>query len=213
MFRLSVVQKVGFVALTAVTVALMPASVSADVIDFDALPDGTVVTDQFPQATFSTTTGSENTAIGTSADADTPPNILCTGPVGEQPTCIEDTYIDFTVPVNALTFWAIAANRHGPTATFNIYEDGVFSGSVPLDGGGGNVFVDLSEFANVTRLEIVDILDDPDRNGIGWDTFTFTPVSPDDDGGVPAVNGIGTMLLLLALLGTGFHFLRRRATS
>ena len=35
----------------------------------------------------------------------------------------------------------------------------------------------------------------------------------DDDGDVPAVSGIGILLLLLAMLGTGVYFVRRRATS
>ena len=209
MFRLSLAQKTGFVGLTAVAVALMPASVSADTIHFDDVPHGTIVTDQYPQATFSSNAVNENTVINTARGPNTLPNILCSGPVGEEPNCIEDTYIDFTVPVNDLTFWAIAANFPGPTATFNVFEDGVFSGSVPLDGGAGNVFVDLSEFINVTRLEIVDILDDPDlRNGIGWDTFTFTPVSP-----VPAVSYRVLPVLPLLLLTTSTALLLWRRHS
>ncbi len=35
----------------------------------------------------------------------------------------------------------------------------------------------------------------------------------DDDGDVPAVRGIGTVLLLLVILGTGVYFVRQRATS
>ncbi len=34
--------------------------------------------------------------------------------------------------------------------------------------------------------------------------------SPDD---VPTVSGLGTVLLMLTILGTGVYFVRRRATS
>ncbi len=190
------------------TMVLLQASASAEVIDFDGLPKETVVTDQFPSATFSSSTGNSNRAIEYDG-ADSLPNILCTGPIGEPQNCIEDTYIDFAIPVNDLTFWAIAANVSGPTATFNVYEDGVFSGSVLLNGGGGNVFADLSQFSDVTRLEIVDILDDPNnRSGIGWDTFSFTLASEVPE--VPAVSWWGLITMVLLLLGSSTAIMRWR---
>ncbi len=140
-------------------------------INFDDLPNNTIVTDQYPEATFSSSPGNNNTAFSFGG-ADSPPNIICT------PACIEDTYIDFTDPVSDLTFWAIEANRAGVTAQFNIYVNGAFAATVDFVSAGGsphNEFVDLSAFADVTRLEIVNIVNDPSgENGIGWDTFTFT---------------------------------------
>jgi hypothetical protein len=146
----------------------------ADVVEinFNDLLPGTVITNQYPEATFSSEAGSDNVAISYDANW---VNILC-----GTATCLSDTYIDFTTPVNDLTFWAIAANAAGMTAEFNVYENGVFSSTVDLVSSGGNPndeFVDLSSFNNVTRLEIVNILNDPSaENGIGWDQFRFTVV-------------------------------------
>ncbi|HZW09885.1 MAG TPA: hypothetical protein VFF69_08270 [Phycisphaerales bacterium] len=142
-------------------------------INFDDLASNTIVTNQYPEATFSSVAGVDNMAFGF-ATADTPPNILCT------PGCLEDTYVDFTNPVNDLSFWAIEANVAGVTAQFNVFENGALSGTVDLVSSGGignNEFVDLSSFSNVTRVEIVNILNDAgNENGIGWDTFRFTVI-------------------------------------
>jgi hypothetical protein len=158
-------------------------------INFDDLPGNTVVTNQYPEATFSSTAGNDNMALAF-ATAHTPPNILCT------PGCIEDTYVDFTNPVNDLSFWAIEANAVGITAQFNIFENGVFSGTADLVSSGGvgnNEFVDLSSFSNVTRLEIVNILNDAsNENGIGWDTFRFTVV--------PAPSALAAIALAIIFL-------------
>lgn len=156
----------------------VPAMAAAAVIDFDGLANGTVVTNQYAEATFSSSAGSDNYAYSFSG-ADTPPNILCTGPTGGGVDCIRDTYIDFTLPVDLLTFWAIEPNATGVVAQFNIYENYAYSATENLIGlgGSGNKFVDLSAYSNVTRLEIVNILNDPvNENGIGWDTFSFRQV-------------------------------------
>ncbi|KAA0214536.1 MAG: PEP-CTERM sorting domain-containing protein [Leptolyngbya sp. PLA3] len=173
----------------AVGMAVAAAPAFGTVINFDELASGTIVTNQYAEATFSSSTGFSNTAIAFSGWG----NILCT------PGCIEDTYVDFTNPVNNLMFWAIEANFAGHTADFNVYENGVFAGTVALvsaGGGGNHQLVDLSSFSNVTRLEIVNILDDViQENGIGWDAFSFDVV--------PAP---GTLMLA----GVGLIGIRRR---
>ena len=154
-------------------------SLSAEVIDFDSLAPGDVVTNQFPSAIFSSSPGNENTVRSIDQIFHSPPHILSTA------LCIEDTYIDFTTPVNDLSFWAVEPNAYGVTAQFNVYESGTFSTTVDFFSAGiiGNQFVDLSAFSNVTRLEIVNILDDPViENGIGWDTFSFVPVPEPNPG-------------------------------
>ncbi len=159
---------------------MLPVSGQATEINFDDLDSGSLVSNAYPEATFSSIAGRENVAF-IYGSAHSPSNILCTRVPHSGITCVDDTYIDFTKPVNDLTFWAIEANAPGVTAQFNVFQSGVYAGTVDLvstGGDGHNQFVDLSTFTNVTRLEIVNILDIPyfENNGIGWDTFRFTPV-------------------------------------
>lgn len=167
---------------TATLAALAATTVTATaqtVIDFDSLGNGVVVTNQYPGVTFSSSAGNQNYAINRPNSAHTAPNILCSGPIGGL-DCIQDTYIDFAIPVNNLTFWAIEANVAGVTAQFNVYENFALSATVNLNSAGGKgnqEFVDLSAFNNITRVEIVNILNDPiNEQGIGWDTFRFYSV-------------------------------------
>jgi hypothetical protein len=149
------------------------------VIDFDGLPPDTVLTDQYPEVTFSSSAGHQN--LTHDFEGHSLPNILCTGPIGGEIDCIRDTYIDFTDPVNNLTFWAIEANLPGKTASFNVWTHGGFQQiDFISEGRRGYQLVDLSHLSGITRLEIVDIIDDPGERGIGWDTFSFTviPASP-----------------------------------
>ena len=173
----------------------------AVVIGFDNLPGGSSVTTQYPDVTFSTIAGQENRAYGFSG-ATSPTNILCTATIAGSVNCANPTYLDFTNPVNSLTFWAIEPNSGGPVAQFNIFTVGNSPASVILTGlsGSGNKFVDLSAYSNITRLEIVPAPGfsalDQSGNGIGWDDFSFTPV--------PAPSG-------LALVGlAGLMTSRRR---
>jgi hypothetical protein len=163
------------VAFVTLTVLGFSASASAQVlIDFESLPLGTVVTNQFPEVSFSSSPGNVNSVTGPLQSG----QFICTGPPGAQPTCIEDTYLDFTVPVSGLTFVAVEANCSCPAAFFRIFQDGIFTDTVVLVGLGtsGNKRVDLSAYPSITRLEIVDIVDDPvAENGIGWDEFSFVP--------------------------------------
>ena len=159
----------------AMIVALATGAAGAQtVIDFDDLPSFTVVTDQYPEAMFSSNIGELNTAFSF-PNAHSPPNILCSG-TAQVIDCVRDTFIDFTEPVSNLTFWAIEANLAGVTAKFNVFVAGELAATVDfvsIDHAGAQL-VDLSAFVDVTRLEIVDILINPDENGIGWDTFSFT---------------------------------------
>ena len=172
-------------------------SAQSVVIDFDGLASSTVVTNQYPEATFSSSAGNQNTAF-ISPSAHSIANILCSGSTSAGIDCLQDTYIDFTNPVKNLTFWAIEANVAGVTAQFNVFESGSLSATVdllvPVGGAGNNEFVDLSAFTNVTRLEIVNILNDPNNeNGIGWDTFSFRVVPTP---GTAVLAGFGALGLM-----------------
>jgi hypothetical protein len=142
--------------------------------DLEFTPNFTVVTSQYSLARFSSSAGNHNGAL-----SDGVGNALCSGPAGGPPNGIEDTYVDFLYPVDDLRFTAVEPNGAGVVATFRVFEDGVHTATVPLTGlgGPGSLLVDLSAYANVTRLEIVGIDPDPLEDGIGWDGFQFMPAS------------------------------------
>lgn len=180
--------RAGLVAIVA-GISCASANAGLVVINFDNLPSGTTVTNQYPEATFSAGSGG-NTAFSFGS-AHSAPNIICT------PSCIVDTYVDFTNPVKNLTFWAIEANAAGHTADFNVFVNGSFAATVPFISSGGaphNEFVDLSAFTNVTRLEIVNILNNPTtENGIGWDTFSFEVIPAPGSLALLAIGGLAAV--------------------
>ena len=143
------------------------------VVDFDDLPSGTVVTNQYPNATFSSEPGYVNLAFSHTSSSSAP-NIICTATDGGSITCTADTYIDFTPAVNGLTLMAVEVNNAGPQCQIVVFEGGVQTAVVDVVGPMvPNGLVDLSAFSNVTRIEIVDIIDGA---GIGWDDISLTPI-------------------------------------
>ena len=104
------------------------------------------------------------------------PNFLCTGDAaGTGVDCTSDTVVNFAMPVGGLSFHAIQANNTGTVAAIKVYVSGALAGTVDLIGTGQTmapvVIVDLSQYSNVTRIELTAI---NDGGGIGWDDFAFT---------------------------------------
>jgi len=193
----------GFCCSTEICVTIPDCSASAvTIIDFDELTDGDVVTNQFQEATFSSSAGNVN-SVAASAFTHTPPNFICTGPAGGSINCVEDTFVDFTNAVDSLTFWAIGVCGVGTVAEVNVFVGDVFDTTVDIVGLGDQFtpfMVDLSSFSNVTRIELVNITD---GGGIGWDTFSFSvmtelPSDLDGDG----IVGIEDFLSLIAAWGS-----------
>lgn len=150
-------------------------------INFDDLPagpiTGEVVSTQYPQATFSSTPGNVNYVTTQPQLTDSPPNFICTGPIGGEIGCMQDTIVSFTSPVSDLTFSAIGVNDSGQVALVDVYTDGTLAATVPIIGqGNGEVPlpVDLSAYTDVTSIDIREITD---AGGIGWDDFSFEPGS------------------------------------
>lgn len=200
-----------YVVAVAVSLALLLAGggeALAVVIHFEDLADGTVVTNQYPEATFSSTAGFNN-KVSVQPGLGLTPNFICSGPVAGGINCVAETIVDFTDPVNNLSFVAIGDNNSGTTALVDVFENGVFAGTVNVvtDAIPFNDvdLVDLSAFTNVTRIRIHSITD---LAGLGWDTFTFDVVS--DGGGDGRVPGPAAGLLLGLGLGLA-SLLRSRA--
>lgn len=178
-----------------------PASAVTVVINFDDLNDGTVVTDQYPEATFSSQTGFVNLTSAQQLGS-SQPNFICTGTTQSSIECQHETIVDFTSPVSNLTFLEIGDDNEGANALIDVFVNGIFAQTVEAVGD-GNPFlpnlVSLTEFSNVTRIRIHSITD---AAGLGWDDFTF-------DVGGQQVPEPATLLLLgsgaVALAAAGWR--------
>lgn len=173
------------VAGTLGVVALAVPHAAAVVIDFESLSVGATVTNQYSTATFSSIAGQENRVMnGPFA------HMICTAAIGGDENCTQPVFVDFTNPVNNLSFVAIEPNEYGTIATVRIYENFIYTADYNITGlatqantfGYGNQFVSLSAYSNITRIEILgpggvgDIDNSYSGNGVGWDTFTFEVV-------------------------------------
>lgn len=163
-------------ALAGAAAALVPflaGAAGAVVIDFDTLPSGAAVTNQFPDATFSSDPGYENRTASDFDIATSLPNYLCTAQVAGPLDCTRPTIVDFAAPVGALSFRAGGDDDAGIGARVDVYEDGVLAGTVDVvtDGDGATShLVDLGAFSSVTRIEIRSITDSA---GLAFDDFSF----------------------------------------
>jgi len=113
-----------------------------------------------------------------------------------------DLFVDFALAVNNLSFWSGGDNDNGLQATIRVFVNGVFNSAVCLLGDGNAATTDfhnLSAFANVSRIEIVNVTD---RAGLVYDDFSF------DIAAVPEPATLG--LFGLSLVGLGFMSRRRR---
>jgi hypothetical protein len=177
---------------TLVGCALSQPAHAGIVLSFDEFPSGTVIAAQYSEfAVFSSSAGNENYAIEF-ANAVTHPNILCSGQSGT-PNCLEDTYVDFPVPLEHLQLAAIIQNSAtGNIAQFNLFEDGVLTTTRHLVGLGqpGNVLVEFLGYKNITRLEILNI-----TAPTGWDNFGLAQVPEPSSLSVLAV-GVPILALL-----------------
>jgi len=193
-----------FFRLAACVIAIaLPAIASATstVINFDDLTNGTVITNQYASATFSSVAGYVNYVTTQPEYMGTPPNFLCTGPVGGSIDCAHDTLVNFTNPVDSLTFQALGIDDVGLVAQVDVYVNDAYASTVDVMGnaeGLSPVLVDLTAYSDVTSIRIYNITD---GGGIGWDTFSFnSEVTGTPEPASIAMVGFGLLALARKLL-------------
>jgi hypothetical protein len=152
----------------ACVVATSPAR--AELITFEDLTDGTVVTNQYAGVVFSSI-GQDN-LVTTQGGIGFGSNFICTGAVSIN--CTGETILTFSTPVSNLSFFQVGDNATGVQASVDVFTGGAFNSTVDILGF--NTFntpdlVDLTAFSNVTSIRIYNITD---PGGLGWDNFNFT---------------------------------------
>lgn len=152
-------------------------------INFDNVPSGTVITNQYPPAVFSTDWPRYTAAFGRDYWGSSFPNFLDRQPFDfpVDRSGYAPLYVDFTTPVNDLKFYVVAVDdfRKG-IAQVNIFQDHRLTATRNIDGFGRvfqPVLVDVGSmgFKNITRIEVVNITD---YLGVGFDDFSFTIAPP-----------------------------------
>lgn len=162
-------------------------SATAVTIDFDSLAPSDLVTNQFPEATFSTTAPTGVYIVPSAGFGTSLPNLIAAGATfGDGSGTIT---IVFTAPVSGLTFNSVGDDNPN-SLSIDVFQGVTLTNVVPtIDGDFGTVdAIDLSAFAGITSI----VLANTDGGGIGYDDFVFDV----DDLEVPAPAS-------LALFGLG----------
>lgn len=142
-----------------------------DLIDFSDLAVGTVITNQYAQATFSCDSGLTNEKtdfFGVSAIGTFPPS-------PDPARFNRNLYVDFTLPVKNLMFETVGVNNQsGTIGQVRVYQNGSYTVTVPMSAHGTGYIdtVDLSAYDHVSRIEIVNVTDPA---GLWYSYFQFSP--------------------------------------
>lgn len=159
---------------TAVVAAglILTAPVGAVTIDFDSLGLHVPVTNQFPEATFSSSPGFAVIAVNSAMlFGNSLPHLICTGVIGVGAGCTEDVNVAFTNPVNNLTFNVINIRTPGIVALIDVFDAGGLLATVNLvtdDVAFATDLIDLSAYSNVTAIAIREV-----KLPLGYDDFNF----------------------------------------
>ena len=165
-------------------------------INFDDLPAGTIVSNQYSGVVFSSDSGNVLETLSLPSFSVSSPNVLG----GYQDASINgyaDVFLNFSTPVNDLSFYAVVVNDTGTVGLIDIYQDNTLTTTVNLIGNGNfNVpdYVDLSAYSDVTEIEIHSITD---NGGYGYDNVQFTPIAAPEPSMI-ALSGLGLAGLVAA---------------
>jgi hypothetical protein len=182
---------------------------SANIVNFDNLTNGTLVTNQYASQdiTFSSTNGEGIYVTAQSEYMSTPPNFICTGN-SDGIDCAGTVIFNFATAVNDLQFDAVG-NQNAIGTSFaqaDIYENGVLTVSdLNLLVSQGNFLPDHQNFSAYSDITEVVIHSNTDPAGTGYDTISFDPLS---NSGVPEPATWGMMML--GFFGVGFMMRRSR---
>lgn len=190
-------------AAVGIAIAFPNPARATEVINFDDLGNGVVVTDQYENVVFSSIGGSQVLTTAQSLGSSTP-NFICSGRGGSI-NCTDPIFVDFATAVSGLSFLAVGDNQVGVNGSVSIFGSGGLLGTVNTIGD--NVFstpymVDLSAFTGVTRIEITNT----DPGGLGYDDFRFS--FSDVTGAVP--EPATWAMMLIGFGGMGIAFRRKR---
>jgi hypothetical protein len=174
---------------------------SAVTINFDNLADKTTVTNQYAGVTFSSAGGdvvlisSQNPPY-----TGTAPNVICTGvalPIGTV-DCSHDLILNFSTPVNNLTFDAFGNQSTVGTqfAEADVYQNGVLTqpnvsmivthfshtqGCPGLPNTIPDCLPDPQDFTAYAGITQLIIHNNTDTQGTAYDNFSFIPTSDPED--------------------------------
>src|SRR5205085_12692663 len=146
------------------------------------------VTSQYQTATFSSYAGgSVSTAFDCSLLGSCPNGIIATSGFGFNYWPNADLYVNFTLPVNGLTFRILGAHSGGGVGDIDVYSNNAYRTTVHFFSGIGflgQVFppmnINLSSIQNITALRIRNVDNCSDlqcilRFPLYYDDFAFTP--------------------------------------
>lgn len=165
-----------------ILVATLAPATQAGTINFDDVPGGIPpaalpASYGLPLVRFSTEVGAQLLVfsgagtVGTSA-----PNNLTAGFDPANFPYDADLYVDFTPPVNGLTFRIAADNSIGAIADVRVFHGGGFLAELDVVGNGNiadPILMDLSAYQDVIRIEVVNITDE---FGLSYDDFFVAPI-------------------------------------
>lgn len=183
--------------ISATTLAFASMAAQATVIGFEEFGNvgvtGTVVTNQYPEVTFSSSGGNVN-IVSSQPNIGFGLNFLCTA--SGSINCTGETVLDFTSKVSNLSLWAVGSNDAGVTAKVDVFTNGAYTATQDITTNGifnTPNFVDLTAYHNVTSIRLYGITD---GGGLGWDNFEFTSAVPEADSYAMLLAGLGVVGLM-----------------